>query len=850
MGENRIFEYWGKADKDGNYHLLVYHCLDVAAVGKVWMEQSPGFVRRAANAAGLTKKAYEEWFLFFLALHDIGKFDVRFQGKVPDVLSVIQPETKPKMSICKNYNHGEAGYGWGIKESEDYFGFESDSFITWLQIVTGHHGRFSQNDTIETPPRTNPLVVKADKDSRKGFVQCMKELFASNQNIESLPEEPSKLLAGFCSICDWIGSNSEYFPLNSAFVSYKSPVDNCRDYYNSRCVNALKALTEIGVLPKLQLEGGMKALFPNYTPQGVQTIIDQLPLEQCLTIIEAHTGAGKTEAALSYASLLLSNGISETITFALPTQATTNAMLPRMEDVAPKMFKGETNLILSHGKSGFNDSFIEIKKRNYNLSKDEDCLVQCSNWLGSSKKRSFLGQIGLCTIDQVLLSVLPVKHYFVRSFGIGRSVLIVDEVHAYDNYMYGLLEEVIREQKCLGGSVILLSATLPFLQKEKLLGAWGIELDEEGALNKEPYPLITSSALEQPLALIEKEQPRQFKVFVELSYGKELSFSNELVLQIIEAAEAGAMVGIVCNIVTDAQQLALAIEEVVPSHIPVDIFHSRYRFRDRQEKEKTVVKQFGKAGKRIGRILVATQVIEQSLDIDFDWMITQLCPMDLLFQRLGRLHRHKEHQRPTGFEERKITVIVPGNELEFGNSGYVYANTLALWKTQRLLEQNDTIPFPFAYRDWIEEVYDEDDSNFSDELKKLNYSYINENEARHCTANHFTRNRDSINAIDDLSDKASSLTRDGEMSISLIPMVQNALLDGTKISELAEWEKWETLSLNAIPVPNTWRGSLLEYEEGYMKMEMLSESNGIFYAERGKYRFTYTQERGMEREEI
>jgi CRISPR-associated endonuclease/helicase Cas3 len=409
-----IYKYWGKASQN-TYHLLLYHCLDVAAVGKVWLEKSPAFVQRTSKASGLSNKAFIEWFIFFLALHDIGKFDVRFQGKVIDVLKALQPDAKIIPAICKKYCHGESGWAWGIKEQQEYFGGKSEAFENWLRLVTAHHGEVPQESTIKSPAFTNSHISQRDNAARISFVKTMKELLAPNQLLETLPQETSALLAGFCSVCDWVGSNSEYFPPQPNYNECQTLLDNCLVYYESQFCNAEKALNDFGILPTVATAGGMNALFPDKTPRGVQTLIQNLPPEQSLTIIEAPTGSGKTESALAYASMLLSNGIADTVTFALPTQATANAMFPRMEEVASTMFHREANMVLAHGRSIFNESFLDVKNRN-KTPEDEDCFVQCSNWLANSKKRSFLGQIGVCTIDQVLLSVLPVKHYFVRSF--------------------------------------------------------------------------------------------------------------------------------------------------------------------------------------------------------------------------------------------------------------------------------------------------------------------------------------------------------------------------------------------------------------------------------------------------
>ena len=854
---SNYFKYWGKADKDGNYHLLVYHCLDVAAVGAVWLEKSPAFVKRGAVASGLSEKAFTQWTIFFLALHDIGKYDVRFQGKVPNILKILQPTTAFSPQICHKFNHGSAGYQLGTIEENSYFNTESSSFTSWLQKVTGHHGRIPQGGQLKNPPLcvVNREIIEDDKNSRINFVQTMKELLVPEGKIIDIPENPPSLLAGFCSVCDWLGSNSDFFPLVDKPISEsKNNAENLRSYFNLRLKNATEVLESAGVLSILIEDAGMENLYPDFQPQGVQTVINELPLEQSLTIIEAPTGSGKTEAALAYASLLTANGIADTITFALPTQATTNAMLSRMEEVAPKFFKGNSNLVLAHGKSGFNKSFTKIKRRNKKLPKLEDCQVQCSNWIGNSKKRSFLGQIGLCTIDQVLLSVLPVKHYFVRAFGIGRSVLIVDEVHAYDSYMYGLLEEVIREQKKLGGSVILLSATLPFIQKKRLLNAWEVEAEEQSNYSRIPYPLLTSTSLSNPITLADKNNPISFSVDIETINGDKLSFNDELISRIICAAENGAVVGVICNIVADAQKLADIISTKVSDTVIVDIFHSRYRFLDRQVKESAVIEQYGQKAERTGRILVATQVVEQSLDIDFDWIITQLCPVDLLFQRLGRLHRHN-HKRPEEFANRRVTVILPENNLEYGGTGFVYSNILALWRTQKLLEENKQIKFPLAYRKWIEKVYDIEEVNGGNKkLQELNKKYIEDTESRRLVARYLTNNRDTINSLDDLSEKANSLTRDGEMSISLIPVLNDGssikFLDGIDISAFEEWEKWEAFSMNSVPVPSYWKNELQLFEKGYMKIEMNKVTDDTWRTDIGKYNFCYSKERGLERIKI
>ena len=326
-------------------------------------------------------------------------------------------------------------------------------------------------------------------------------------------------------------------------------------------------------------------------PRSLQTIVDRLPLEAGLTIIEAPTGSGKTEAALAYAWRLINAGLADSIVFALPTQATANAMLGRLRRIAPLLFADHLNLLLAHGSARFNKEFAAIKHAALKGYEKEDGWVQCSEWLAESRKRVFLGQIGVCTVDQVLISVLPVKHRFVRGFGIGRSVLIVDEVHAYDAYMYGLLEEVLREQHEAGGSVLLLSATLPERQRQQLCDAWGAKLEKRG--DETPYPLATwaGEGTILPFVLDPSQLPQNNSVIVEPIRVPQIVPDENLIRRIVAAAEQRAQVAIVCNLVDVAQSLARHLRTMTA--LPVDLFHARYCFIHRREKELDAIARFG-----------------------------------------------------------------------------------------------------------------------------------------------------------------------------------------------------------------------------------------------------------------
>jgi CRISPR-associated endonuclease/helicase Cas3 len=865
-----VFQYWGKAKPDylleQKWHPLVYHCLDVAAVAASWWDAS-SVVRRISlvsfNRSDTEAERLRAWVLFFTALHDLGKFDVRFQLKAPDALAAAwQPLGKQDHGLSlkeiSEFDHGWAGIAWAKQEYKQWVNHDdTDSEIwekwnPWLAAVTGHHGDFYTPAMAGLTLDTDDALVEHDRHARVTFVNLLAQLFLAPAGLcfKDAPPPCSDSaqcwLAGFCAVCDWVGSNTDVF-------KYQAPAaaTALADYLDASVekIQTDDVLHNFGLFAKaMDYKGVSDLLKPEESPRGVQVRVDSIPTAPGLTLIEAPTGSGKTEAALAYAWRLLEQGNSDSIVFALPTQATANAMLTRTEEFAVKIF-GHANVVLAHGKRGFNEAFQRLVDSGQRITAQgkTEASIQCAAWLASSRKRVFLGQIGICTVDQILLSVLPVRHKFVRGFGVNKSVLIVDEVHAYDAYMHGLLGEVLRRQKATGGSAILLSATLPAGVRAKLLEAW-----ESSGINDAPYPALWHATQGNSVCITvpDEHRPKQREVLTECLKLPGAFPDESVIVRIINAAEIGARVTVVMNLVDDAQRLARILRS--KTKIVVDVFHARYRFIDRQQKEQAVKDNYGREAPRNGgRILVATQVIEQSLDLDFDWMLTQICPVDLLFQRLGRLHRHQRAYRPAGFECPRCTVLSVEGE-DYGLHKLIYGNTRVLWRTEQLLAGTDRIVFPEAYRDWIEEVYQRKDWAHEPEIIALDYGKF--------SAIQRTREADALRlttmtakAFRDEDARVTGLTRDGEMSLTILPIQPDGrLLDGQVLSALNERDLAETLNLHATPAPASWekrlRGCRLENEgdlAGYRQLEMSADEHGGWSAMGGKFR--YSDDFGLER---
>jgi CRISPR-associated endonuclease/helicase Cas3 len=894
------YRYWGKAkpdaDNDGPaYHLLPYHCLDVAAVADVWLHQSDSLRRRFTDITGLSNKQTRAWVLFFIALHDYGKFDLRFQRKAGEAWKTVNPElsTAPAQlrgDEIKNYYHGPAGLYWFYRDlsvrfsaGDDDFCFDDNddwnAWCSWLAPVVGHHGIVPEShikDSFEYGLCLSDALKAAFKQSRLQWLQILEQLFLQPAGLalsDNPPElktgnnkqTPSTMLAGFCSVCDWLGSSERFVYDHKPCNDF----DTLKHWYAKRLNLAEKVLIDAGVISQIKSYRSVDTLLdPGSKPRQVQCLVDSLPTAPGLTIIEASTGSGKTETALAYAWQLLALGLADSIVFALPTQATANAMLNRLEKAAQLLFTNQTNVVLAHGRAKYQQNFIDLKQacQPKTAQGNEEAWAQCGNWLAQSRKRVFLGQIGVCTVDQVLVSVLPVKHKFVRGFGIGRSVLIVDEVHAYDSYMYGLLEAVLEQQRLAGGNAILLSATLPFEQKRQLARAWNCDLSDE---NKH-YPLIShcrdGRAEFFDLSAMPDQQPKPTTVAIELLKRPDLLPDDDLFQRLLGAVEQGAQVCLVCNLVAVAQQLYQVLLQRIQQSQTLNeeqilLFHSRFIFADRQKKEQTVLEWFGpdSAGRRnTGHLLIATQVVEQSLDLDFDWLVTQLCPVDLLFQRMGRLHRHAHNQsrRPAGFTEPFCSVLLPEN-IDYDLHAVIYGNSRVLWRTQQLLEQAERedgsrLTFPNVYRDWIESVYIEESRDGDPEAVTKSFEAYKDA----CYTSRMLAKQLINSSMHELSDNdstVSALTRDGDMSLNILPFYLDAqgrryLLNGDCLDNLDDSRLAEALNLNTVAVPHSWtnRDRLPKADQdGLIRLQMQQQGAGGFIASHGPDIYHYHADTGL-----
>lgn len=410
------FAYWGKTGKQENihdqgdaYHLLPYHCLDVAAVAAYWWDHSVAMRRHFCSDRLATECEIRAWLLFFIALHDLGKWDIRFQCKVCATWLELHPEDgklkRPSLETCRHFDHGVGGLFWFIEDFQptiNHSGFLSfdepsahpyASWFPWIEAVTGHHGYVRQaahisSSQYEMPHFCQSFAVR-DKAARWEWIKVLELLFLqpAGLTLESIPPKVSTLLAGFCSVSDWLGSwcSEDTFQFCATLPKTN---DALKAYFTKRYEeDAALVIERSGLLTTVSSYSGAQALLDEgYVPRQLQILVDEIPVASGVTLIEAPTGSGKTETALAYAWKLLDNDLADSIIFALPTQATANAMLERMGTLAIQIFE-HPNIVLAHGNADFNPTFKALKHAGAN-PQGEEAWSQCCEWLSQGHTRS------------------------------------------------------------------------------------------------------------------------------------------------------------------------------------------------------------------------------------------------------------------------------------------------------------------------------------------------------------------------------------------------------------------------------------------------------------------------------
>lgn len=645
---------------------VLFHCIIVGYIARILVSQFPQAQRDAIFPPGVALIA---------ACHDIGKINPLFMKKIyqsvygPDVSSI------PALRDARIEMEKNAGHHAGVSQAT----FEHD--YPYVALIVGrHHGYNPQLTVLPDDPLIGgkPWLVRR----LQLFDQLRMHFQESFPPISSVFQ--ASAVAGLVTVSDWIGSGTVFQNLKSIEIESIG-----------RLVQ--EAVRKAGFIePKIRKGLSFKEIF-GFMPRVTQQAFSEMVDKPGTYILEALMGEGKTEAALYGAYKMLEQGFSKGIYFALPTKLTSEKMYERMQEFLDSILEDDEakKLYLLHGASWLFETEL-----------GEDGMIGQS-WFDSSK-RKMLAPFAVGTLDQALLSVLHVKHGFVRSFGLAGKVVILDEIHSYDAYTGTLVQFLVKELRMLGCTVILLSATLTRSKKNEILGI-GLHTYP----SEEPYPLITIKT-DENLNSVAPKGPIGNLCAVHCESSMERAIE-----QVRQATLDGSQVLWIENTVGEAQmvfkQFAAWCAEV---GIEIGLVHSRFPTQRRNELENHWVGLYGKHGTvsraQKGRLLIGTQVLEQSLDIDADLLITRLAPTDMLLQRMGRLWRHTVNNavRPAS-STKEMLILVPDfsvveccPEFGFGPSGAIYA-PYVLWRTYQEWKQLKKITIPTDMRPILERTYKE-----------------------------------------------------------------------------------------------------------------------------------------------
>lgn len=694
--DRKDLQFWAKTTSDGLPGIsVIEHMLNVGHVAQLLVELAPQLCHRL----GLSPETVAA----LAALHDLGKISPGFQQKCPAWLEMFSLSATARNSAWQtsmDTDHGRVSHA-SIQQALMLLGAGRKTAKYLAATLGAHHGRIKDipNDLGLSCVMSESTSGIAWTDVR---LQAFREVwshFGADANFAKLSVSESALwwLGGLTSVADWIGSDERFFPADKA-CSY------------SRETNAQGALERIGLRqPQIRTNLSFDSIFP-FVPNELQRRAAEIITAPGVFIIEAPMGMGKTEAALWVAYRLLCAGHASGVYFALPTQSTSNRIHLRMNEFLRRITDDASMSRLVHGNSWLLDTG-ELPQISATFVRGvvADDARASRDWFASAK-RALLSPFGVGTVDQCLLGVVAAKHFFVRHFALAGKVVILDEIHSYDLYTGTLIDKLIKTLEGLGCTVIILSATLTAKRRNHLLV---MEDDDSSAdeITNAPYPLISGRSMTGALAPVFISPPQRRRI--------RTSFfaADDAMSRARDVGQRGGAVLWICNTVDSAQHIFRELSEQCGDAFPIGLLHSRFTFPRREALEQEWMERFGKNGSRCGSILVATQVVEQSVDLDADLLVTELAPTDMLLQRIGRLWRHQRKDRPAA--EPVVIIVEETSSLEafrlmkpaaivkeLGAKAKVYApyvllRSLEVWKAHEQVE------IPLQIRELLEATYTE-----------------------------------------------------------------------------------------------------------------------------------------------
>ena len=665
-------QLWSKLSADRRrWHSLVDHSTDVAAVMEALLQQ-PTIRKRLAATANVETLPDEvcSRLVALAFLHDIGKANRGFQaridpnapwvGHIDELAWVFWGETRSSGPILDRLIDV-----LGLDRLAEWFGGEG--IPPMLETVFAHHGRpWSRENPRFSLQHWAPDAagdpVAALAVFRRTFDQWFAEALRPHPTFNDTPAF-QHAFAGLVMLADWLGSDERFFP----FANAQDP--NRIDAARHGATQALRASgMAIEPVRKVLKDGApdFAAAFGFADPRPMQR--DITTASAPILVLEAETGSGKIEAALWRFKTLFEAGEVDSLYFALPTRVAATQMFGRVRAFRDRLFPADPRpgvVLAVPGQTWFDDA--ELRRLPSFDVQWSDGAESPERWAAEHPKRFLAAPIVVGTVDQALLGAVRVKHAHLRGSLLLRSLLVVDEVHASSVFAGALLADLLRSHREAGGHALLLSATLGAGARAKLLGTSVPDADVATAV---PYPVLSwarEGREERHTISAPPSEALSPPKNVTITRVPAMTDPEQIAARAVEAAAAGACVLVIRNTVKAATETALAVETLAGPDSPLlfrvagvaTLHHSRFAPEDRRRLDAAVDARLGKK-REFGRgsIVVGSQTLEVSLDLDADLMITDLAPVDVLLQRIGRLHRHRR-ERPPEFERPEVLLLVP-----------------------------------------------------------------------------------------------------------------------------------------------------------------------------------------------
>lgn len=716
--------FWGKLDIDRATNTvrgclsLADHCVDVASVFRALCDLPS--IRRSLGdlLPGEGRDIALDRLAVMALLHDLGKCNVGFQAKRnPSATNTAGHARETAPLFFDEALSGKAGEALGLADMTPWF-TEADGAGRLLLAAISHHGKppFDWNSGDGNATRAPIRLWRPDGEldpfdglrdlgmvARRAFPLA----FCASATPMSASIELEHRFAGLVMLADWLGSHRE------AFFPFKH--DGDRIAWSRQ--QARKALFAVGLdvsLARARIAKGLprfgKVFDLAAEPRPLQATLTSADLPGLL-IAESDTGSGKTEAAIMHFLALFAAGHVDGLYFALPTRVAARELYGRVLAAMKRVYGDDCPpvLLAVPGYTHIDGERVDALPSETHLYHEADQFHRERAWAAERPKRFLAAPIAVGTIDQALFSAIQVPHAHLRAACLDRSLLVIDEVHSSDVYMRYLSRKLLDRHLKAGGRALLLSATLGSAARAEYLSPGHRppppeSFDEAAA---QPYPALSAPG-EVMRALVD---PYGYAKSVQMEPLNCLPAPETLLPRLREAMHAGQRVLVVMNTVSRAIALARQAEadpELAPFLFSVENrhcpHHGRFARADRELMDKAVGDTLGKGSPPGARLLIGTQTLEQSLDIDADWLVSDLCPIDVLLQRIGRLHRHDRGRRPIPV----CTVLLP-EETDFSlflnrtgevrqkglaGLGSVYEDQRILQLTRDIVAQAPTIEIP------------------------------------------------------------------------------------------------------------------------------------------------------------